>query len=52
MALLELSTAASVAVQALSVSTTTLDDVFVHFTGRQLRDALQEPSPADRMLRR
>jgi ABC-2 type transport system ATP-binding protein len=52
MALLELSTAASVAVQALSVSTTTLDDVFVHFTGRQLRDALQEASPADRLLRR
>jgi ABC-2 type transport system ATP-binding protein len=52
MALLELSTAASVPVQALSVNTTTLDDVFVHFTGRQLRDALQEPSPADRMLRR
>jgi hypothetical protein len=36
------------------VNATTLDDVFVHFTGRQLRDALQEPSPADRsvMLRR
>ena len=24
------------------------DDVFVHYTGRQLRDALQEPSPLDR----
>ena len=52
MALLELSTAAGVPVQTLSVNTTTLDDVFVHFTGRQLRDALQEPSPADRMFRR
>ena len=32
----------------------TLDDVFVHFTGRDLRDALQEPSAADSpfMLRR
>jgi hypothetical protein len=41
-------------VQTLSVNSTTLDDVFVHFTGRQLRDALQEPSLADRhpMLRR
>jgi hypothetical protein len=36
-------------VQSLSVQSATLDDVFVHFTGRQLRDALQEPSAADRM---
>jgi len=26
---------------------TTLDDVFVHYTGRGLRDALQQPSAAD-----
>lgn len=26
----------------------TLDDVFVHYTGRELRDALQEPSAAER----
>jgi ABC-2 type transport system ATP-binding protein len=54
MALLELTHAAGVTVQSLSVNSTTLDDVFVHFTGRQLRDALQEPSPADRhvMFRR
>ena len=26
---------------------TTLDDVFVHYTGRDLRDALQAPSAAD-----
>jgi ABC-2 type transport system ATP-binding protein len=53
-ALLELTTAAGVTVQSLSVNSTTLDDVFVHFTGRQLRDALQQPSPADRhvMFRR
>jgi ABC-2 type transport system ATP-binding protein len=28
----------------------TLDDVFVHYTGRDLRDALQEPSAADSPL--
>ena len=30
--------------QSLSVQSTTLDDVFVHYTGRALRDALQAPS--------
>jgi ABC-type multidrug transport system ATPase subunit len=32
----------------------TLDDVFVYYTGRDLRDALQEPSAADSpfMIRR
>jgi ABC-2 type transport system ATP-binding protein len=36
------------------VATVTLDDVFVHYTGRDLRDALQEPSAADSpfMIRR
>jgi ABC-2 type transport system ATP-binding protein len=38
---------ANVAVTALSVQSTTLDDVFVHYTGHQLRDALQAPSAAD-----
>ncbi len=52
LALLELTAAAGVTVQSLSVSSTTLDDVFVHFTGRALRDALQEPSPAERLMRR
>ncbi len=32
---------AGIAVVSLSVQSTTLDDVFVHYTGRQLRDALQ-----------
>ncbi len=32
---------AGVAVASLSVQSTTLDDVFVHYTGHQLRDALQ-----------
>ena len=54
MALLELAAGAGVPVSSLAVHSTTLDDVFVHYTGRQLRDALQEPSAADRniMLRR
>ena len=32
-----------VAIASLSVQSTTLDDVFVHYTGRQLRDTLQSP---------
>jgi len=32
---------AAVALTSLSVQSTTLDDVFVHYTGHQLRDALQ-----------
>jgi hypothetical protein len=45
---------AGLSVRSLAVQSTTLDDVFVHYTGRQLRDALQEPPPAERsvMLRR
>jgi ABC-type multidrug transport system ATPase subunit len=37
-----------------SAETTTLDEVFVHYTGRDLRDALQEPSAMDSpfMIRR
>jgi ABC-2 type transport system ATP-binding protein len=38
--LVEMAVAAGVAVKALSVQNTTLDDVFVHYTGRQLRDEL------------
>jgi len=51
-ALLEAAEAERVAVQSLSIQSTTLDDVFVHYTGRQLRDALQEPPAADRLIRR
>jgi ABC-2 type transport system ATP-binding protein len=40
---------AGVRVQSLGVQSTSLDDVFVHYTGRQLRDALQQPAAADRM---
>jgi hypothetical protein len=44
----------AITVQSLSVQSTTLDDVFVHYTGRALRDELQAPSAADSpfMLRR
>jgi ABC-2 type transport system ATP-binding protein len=38
--LVEMSVKASVGVKSLSVQNTTLDDVFVHYTGRQLRDEL------------
>jgi ABC-2 type transport system ATP-binding protein len=40
--LVEMAVEASVAVKSLSVQNTTLDDVFVHYTGRQLRDELQK----------
>ena len=36
--LVEMAVGAGVAVKSLSVQNTTLDDVFVHYTGRQLRD--------------
>jgi ABC-2 type transport system ATP-binding protein len=47
-ALMNEAAAAGVEVKALAVQSTTLDDVFVHYTGRDLRDALQQPSAADR----
>ena len=54
LALMEAAADAGIAVQSLSVQSTTLDDVFVHYTGRALRDALQEANPLDRgpLLRR
>ena len=54
MAVMEAAAGAGIAVQSLSVQSTTLDDVFVHYTGRALRDALQEANPLDRgpLLRR
>lgn len=39
--LIEAARRAGVSVTSLSVQSTTLDDVFVHYTGHQLRDALQ-----------
>jgi len=38
--LVEMAVQAGVEVRSLSVQNTTLDDVFVHYTGRQLRDEL------------
>jgi ABC-2 type transport system ATP-binding protein len=43
-ALLDQARTAQVAITSLSVQSTTLDDVFVHYTGRQLRDTLQAPA--------
>jgi ABC-2 type transport system ATP-binding protein len=47
-ALMSAAAGAGVRVLSLAVQSTTLDDVFVHFTGRQLRDQLQEQSMAER----
>jgi ABC-2 type transport system ATP-binding protein len=44
-ALVAAAKAAALDVQSLAVKSTTLDDVFVHYTGRDLRDALQDPAP-------
>ena len=53
MALMERAAGAGVAVQSLSVQSTTLDDVFVHYTGRALRDQLQDaPAYDSSFLRR
>jgi ABC-2 type transport system ATP-binding protein len=40
--LVEAAVKANVMVKSLTVQSTTLDDVFVHYTGRQLRDALAD----------
>jgi ABC-2 type transport system ATP-binding protein len=54
MALMQMAATEGISVHSLSVQSTSLDDVFVHYTGRQLRDALQEASPQDSafMMRR
>jgi ABC-2 type transport system ATP-binding protein len=54
LALMEAAARAEVTVQSLSVQSTTLDDVFVHYAGRDLRDELQAPSAQDSpfMMRR
>lgn len=49
-AVIALSAEAGVPMESLSVQSTSLDDVFMHFSGRQLRDALQAPSAADRTV--
>jgi len=45
--LMEAARRAQVEITSLSVQSTTLDDVFVHYTGRQLRDALQDAPGLD-----
>jgi ABC-2 type transport system ATP-binding protein len=54
LALMDKASAAHVGVQSLSIQSTTLDDVFVHYTGRALRDELQQADAKDSpfMLRR
>jgi ABC-2 type transport system ATP-binding protein len=54
MAVLDAAAKIQLPVRSLAVQSTTLDDVFVHYTGRQLRDALQEAAPQDSvfMMRR
>jgi len=54
LALMEAASSSELAVQSLSVQSTTLDDVFVHYAGRDLRDELQAASAQDSpfMLRR
>ena len=46
-ALMEAAARANIPVHSLSIQSTTLDDVFVHYTGRALRDALQEAPAYD-----
>ncbi len=48
LAVMEAAERAGVPMLSLSVQSTSLDDVFVHYTGRALRDALQDASPLDR----
>jgi len=50
LALMEEAARSNIGVLSLSVQSTTLDDVFVHYTGRALRDALQEASAKDSPL--
>jgi len=54
MALMDAAAKSGVTVNSLAVQSTTLDDVFVHYTGRALRDAVQAASATDSpfMIRR
>jgi hypothetical protein len=49
-ALLEAARTAGIALTSLSVQSTTLDDVFVHYTGHQLRDTLQEAAASSEFM--
>jgi ABC-2 type transport system ATP-binding protein len=50
MALLDAAAKIQLPVHSLNVQSTTLDDVFVHYTGRLLRDELQEANPRESMM--
>jgi ABC-2 type transport system ATP-binding protein len=50
--MIEKARSAQVEILSLSVQSTTLDDVFMHYTGRQLRDALQDALGYDPNIRR
>jgi len=47
LALMDMAAQRGVTVHSLSVTSTTLDDVFVHYAGRALRDALQDANPLE-----
>jgi ABC-2 type transport system ATP-binding protein len=46
-ALMEAARNSGATINSLSVQSTTLDDVFVHYTGHQLRDTLQAPTASN-----
>jgi len=52
MALMEAAAGANIPVHSLSVQSTSLDDVFVHYTGRQLRDAVHDAPQYVPVMRR
>jgi ABC-2 type transport system ATP-binding protein len=52
MALMETASSARIPIHSLSVQSTTLDDVFVHYTGRQLRDTVHDAPQYVPVMRR
>lgn len=50
-ALMEAARLRGISITSLSVQSTTLDDVFIHYTGHDLRDALQNPAPRPMLIR-
>jgi len=52
LALMEFAAGMNIAVHSLSVQSTSLDDVFVHYTGRQLRDAVHDAPQYVPVMRR
>lgn len=48
LALLEAAARIDLPIRSMAIQSTTLDDVFVHYTGRQLRDELQRVSVSER----